>query len=113
MAKQLALHCERRQTDSDDHSITLVLDPKHAGMQTAATTQRLLAALQDHYRNDQLKLTIELGQQTAATPAQHQAERRERQRQDAVQLIQQDPNVQALQQVFSAEVKTDSIKPTD
>ena len=110
MAKQLALNCELKRFQNDE--LELMLSEQHAHMRNDNYETRLRDALQSHFGKP-LQLTLVVGEQTAATPAQQHAEQQEARRQAAIELIQQDPNVHAMQETFAAEVKIDSVTATD
>ncbi|NIP28434.1 MAG: DNA polymerase III subunit gamma/tau, partial [Gammaproteobacteria bacterium] len=56
---------------------------------------------------------IKLSQTETATPARLQAEQSEARRQKAIEAIQHDPHVQAMQSTFNAQLDIDSIEPVD
>lgn len=110
MARQLALNCvlDRREGDA----VHLLLEPAHAQMRIKSAEERLRAALEDYYGRPVL-LNIRIGEIEQHTPAHEQARRCEERRQAAVETISRDPNVRALCDTFGAQVKNDSITPTD
>jgi DNA polymerase-3 subunit gamma/tau len=93
------------------HRLTLGLAQRYSGLCTEATKARLQEALSQQAGRD-LKLSIEIDTQTIGdTPAAGDARRRSEQLQAAEQLIQGDPNVQALQSRFNASIRAGSIQP--
>jgi DNA polymerase-3 subunit gamma/tau len=110
LAKQLAVHCIVKRFSND--MLELLLDPKHSQVRTSNTEDRLRAALEKHF-GISLRLKIELGEQTTFTPAQEQAQHQVQRHQGAVELIEQDPNVKAMQETFNARITPDSIIATD
>lgn len=110
IAQQLALHCALETFDGT--TLSLLLDPANAKVRTANTEQRLNAALENHF-GKKIKLQIKLSQAEEATPARLQAEQSEARRLAAIEAIQQDPHVQAMQSTFNAQLDIDSIQPVD
>ncbi|MEE4377912.1 MAG: DNA polymerase III subunit gamma/tau [Candidatus Competibacteraceae bacterium] len=110
MAQQLALNCSLRSYQNN--SLHLILAPGYAQTKTKNAEDRLRTALESHIGKP-VKLQIQVGESTVATPAerhtQHQAERQ----QAAWTTLNQDPNVQALRETFEAQVRPDSISLDD
>ena len=72
----------------------------------------MLQALAKHYGRD-IRLVIEAGDPHSETPAQEQARREQERQVAAVEAIEGDSNVRALQETFDARIQTDSIHPVD
>ena len=88
------------------------LDEKQSHMNTDAQQDKLRAALSKHFGRD-VALTIRLGRPATETRAQ-EADRQQMEKQkQAVESIEKDKNVLAMQEAFGAEVETASIKPLD
>ena len=110
MAQQLALNCTLQRREGG--TLHLLLDSTHAGMRTKNAEERLQKALAAYY-NEPIRLSIQLGQNEAQTPAREQARQQQEKHRAAVDTINRDPNVQALRETFDAQVKPDSIVPMD
>jgi DNA polymerase-3 subunit gamma/tau len=110
LAKQLAVNCALKQFS--DGRLELWLDPLHQQMRTESAEQRLKSALEKHF-GSALQLKIEIGQPAAVTPAQQLAQQQSQRQQKAVELIEHDPNIRAMQDTFNARISPDSIVATD
>ena len=107
MAKQLAQHCELVSHTGD--RIALRLPRAHEKFLEKAYQERLKAALRKHFGNEDLQVSITLGDTSGAAPVELATRERERQQAKAVEEIEQDPFVQELVKDFGARVS--SIKP--
>ena len=105
--KQLARHCEWRGLE--DGVARLALDPRMKHLLQDDRRAALEAALARAH--GALKLKIEVGAATTATPAQ-QDEAANSERQRAAQVaIDEDPTVRALKEKFGATVRSGSVQP--
>jgi DNA polymerase-3 subunit gamma/tau len=108
--RELAMNCAIREQDGDRWS--LVLDPGHQQLLNKERQQRLekqvCACVQ---RSIHLEIEIQGG--PANTPAQQQQQEAESRQAAAVDAIESDPNVKAIQKAFDATVHTESIRPLD
>jgi len=110
VVRELAMNCALGRRDGSHW--TLVLDASHHQLLSAARQERLQQSLSECL-NEQVRLDIEVGGAAVDTPAeQHRAEAQMRQAR-AVDTIQTDPNVKAIQEAFDATLHTDSIRPLD
>ncbi len=111
MARELALNCAPREVA--DEAMVLTVDPAHAHLLNEARGEQIEQALTRHYgRPIRLKILKE-GALTGDTPARRQAREREARKREAIQSIEADENVKALQDAFGATVNYDSIRPRD
>ncbi|HKJ10246.1 MAG TPA: DNA polymerase III subunit gamma/tau [Gammaproteobacteria bacterium] len=110
MVRELAANCALRDHDGD--RIELVLDASVVQLRSDALEQRLRQALAQHYGRD-IRLVIEAGDPHSETPAREQARREQERQVAAVEAIEGDSNVRALQETFDARIQTDSIHPID
>jgi DNA polymerase-3 subunit gamma/tau len=110
MAHQLAINCSLETREG--HTLHLRLVPSCAQMRTKNAEERLRASLAAYY-SQPIDLKIAVSESTSKTPAQQEVQRQAEHQQVAVTSISQDPNVQALRETFSAQLKQDSIKPAD
>jgi len=108
--RELAMNCAIREQDGDRWS--LVLDPGHQQLLNKERQQRLekqvCACVQ---RSIHLEIEIQGG--PANTPAQQQQQEAESRQAAAVDAIESDPNVKAIQKAFDATLHTESIRPLD
>lgn len=93
-----------------DGKLTLVLDETFAELHTREREKTLSAALTLLYGNE-IKLELRIGRPADETPAQAQRRQNSEQQQAAVEAIDNDPNVAALQEQFGAQVNPGSIRP--
>ncbi|MBI1174765.1 MAG: DNA polymerase III subunit gamma/tau [Sideroxydans sp.] len=112
MAKELARNCVLESFS--DGRLALLLAPQHKHMLSNKMAQdKLQAALADYFAQP-VKLTVELGTDSAATPATPAAvEQREKlsRQQEAVAAIRQDAFVREAQAELGAQLVEDTIKP--
>jgi DNA polymerase-3 subunit gamma/tau len=106
MVAELAANCSVKSWQGD--SVLLILSEDCP--QLAAFEGRLAEAL-TKYAGKSITLKIEIGKPSAETPAQTVVRQTEETQQAAVQSIQQDGLVRALQEKFDAEVIVDSVRP--
>jgi DNA polymerase-3 subunit gamma/tau len=106
MVAELAANCSVKSWQGD--SVLLILSEDCP--QLAAFEARLAEAL-TKYAGKSITLKIEIGKPSAETPAQTVVRQAEETQQAAVQSIQQDGLVRALQEKFDAEVIVDSVRP--
>jgi DNA polymerase-3 subunit gamma/tau len=107
-AKMLASNCvfDRR----DKNVLHLQLDGKSESFLTKSAEAALKQALCKHF-GESLRVNISIGETESATPAQQEARRVDAQYEAARASIEADPNVKALQDLFGAEINSDSIEP--
>ncbi|MEZ5590540.1 MAG: DNA polymerase III subunit gamma/tau C-terminal domain-containing protein [Gammaproteobacteria bacterium] len=92
--------------------LTLALAQSHSGLCTESTETRLREAL-SQFIGCPLKLTIRIDEVKGDTPAAVDARLKSKRQQAAEHLIQDDPNVQALQATFNASIRAGSVQPLD
>jgi DNA polymerase-3 subunit gamma/tau len=111
MARELALNCALQELT--EQAAVLAVDPTHARLLSETRRQQIEQALGGHFgRPFSLKILQE-GEFRGETPARRQAREREARKQQAVQSIETDENVKALQDAFGATVNYDSIRPRE
>ena len=105
--RELANNCILESID--DHVCKLLIDPSFQRVGTLAE-EKLRDALQKHFgRALKLQITSQTLQQM--TPALEIQKAREDRQQAAVDAIQEDPQIQAIQATFDARVVPDSVEP--
>ena len=98
---------------SNDHnSWKLVLDTSHQQLLSKARQQRLEKSLCEALQRT-VELEIELQGNTADTPARQQLQEAETRQAHAVNAIESDPNVKAIQKVFDATLHKETIRSVD
>ncbi len=98
----------------EGNTLFLSLDPRSESMLTRQRKEALATALSDHF-SEPLLVDISMGEAAAETPMQEETRLADERIEAARELLEADPNVQALKNMFDAELKTDSIeliKPT-
>ncbi len=107
MARELAMHCG--WLGLDGNLITLALDSDREQLLSGALEKRLAEALENYFGSP-IKLKIEIGG-IEETPAQERARDQAAQQAAAEAAVAADPNVQALQETFSATIREGSTRP--
>ena len=103
----LAINCVfLRRTGSTIH---LGLDPRSESLLTKQRKDSLAERLSSHF-GESLQIDIELGADAGETPVQEESRMADERMEAARQTLEADPNVQALKNMFGAELKTDSIE---
>jgi DNA polymerase-3 subunit gamma/tau len=111
ITRELALNCALQETG--EQAVVLTLDPAHLHLCNDMRTRQIEKALAGHYGRP-VRLKIVKAQSLAGeTPARRQTRERELRQQQAVQSIEDDENVRALQETFGATVNYNSIRPRD
>ncbi len=90
--------------------MSMVLDESHTHLLSKEREAALGQAL-EKYCGYSIRLKIQLGRPQNETPAQKKQREENARREAAIQAINNDPNVQALQQQFNARVNPGSIRP--
>ena len=108
VARELAMNCALEERT--EQALVLAVDPAHARLLNDARRRQIEQALGGHFGRP-LGLQIrQEGELRGDTPARRQAREREARKQQAIQSIEADENVKALQDVFGATVNYDSIQ---
>ena len=111
VAQQLAVNCWLERHEGS--RIKLQLDPAHENLRLPAAEKKLLEALQRFHGDPELKLDITVGEGEGDTPARREARRQDVRQKAALEAVQDDPNVRALENTFGARLNPDSVKPLD
>jgi DNA polymerase-3 subunit gamma/tau len=103
----LAINCVfLRRADTTIH---LGLDTRSESLLTKQRKDSLAERLSAHF-GESLQVDIELGADAGETPVQEETRMADERMEAARQTLEADPNVQALKNMFGAELKTDSIE---
>lgn len=108
LPRQLAMHCA--WGGRSGNRITLHLAPEYEHLRVDAIVQRLEAALAEYF-GAPVALALEVAKPRHETPAERAEQKRAELQRKAVETIEQDPNVEAMRKVFSAELVPNSIEP--
>jgi DNA polymerase-3 subunit gamma/tau len=92
-----------------DNVISLGLDPRSESMLTKKRAESLAQKLSRHF-GEPLKVDIKLGAGRGETPVQEESRLADERMEAARQSLEADPNVQAMKNMFGAELKTDTIE---
>ncbi|MBT8080100.1 MAG: DNA polymerase III subunit gamma/tau [Gammaproteobacteria bacterium] len=93
----------------DGNVLALALDSRSESLLTRSRQQRLEDALEERF-GERLALNIAVGAAEKETPVQQQARLEDEKLRQARVSLESDPNVQALQDMFGAELKPESIE---
>ncbi|NTS75257.1 DNA polymerase III subunit gamma/tau [Catenovulum sp. SM1970] len=107
LQRQLAIHST---LERKDHQVMLTIEAAHQHLLTEENCQKVQNALSTLF-NSEIQLLTQVAEGTQATPFHLQQGINQERLNYAVELIDQDPNVQALKQRFNAQVVPDSVKP--
>ncbi len=107
MTRQLAMNAVLAEWDGEH--MRLLLPREHAALASANWVQRLQAALREYYQAP-VQLQVDVGEPQAETPAAQHARQRQQRRQEAVSLLENDPNVRALKAAFDASLDPASVE---
>ena len=106
---QFAGHCAIKSWH--ENKLVLTLDPQHASLQGSRAEQMLREALSSAYEG--LRVDILVEELAGETPQQIREHQQQQRQSTAVEDIENDPYVQAMQNKFDAQVIKESIKPID
>ena len=105
----MAQHCAFHGMEDD--CVRLSLDPAHAYLLKKERTQQLEQALSAHFqRTLTVKITKE-GELPHETPASRRKREQAERQQQALDSIESDENIRAIQDAFGGAVQVDSIRP--
>ena len=90
-------------------TIRLGLDPRSESLLTRKRREELAARLSSHF-GETLSVDVALGTDTGETPVQAESRLADERLEAARQSLEADPNVQALKNMFGAELKADTIE---
>jgi DNA polymerase-3 subunit gamma/tau len=111
VARELANNCALQEVT--ESAVRLSLDPSHSHLKNEGRVRQIETALCAFYgRKLRLTVTAEAGLATETPARQRTREQNERQAQ-AVESIEQDETVRALQDTFGATINYDSIRPRE
>ncbi|MGI9234908.1 MAG: DNA polymerase III subunit gamma/tau [Woeseiaceae bacterium] len=93
----------------DGNTVYLGLDPRSESLLTKPRKDALANALSQHF-DEQLIVDVAIGAEKVETPVQLESRKADERMEAARQALEADPNVQAMKNIFGAELKTDSIE---
>jgi DNA polymerase III subunit gamma/tau len=94
----------------ENGALALVLDETCTGLLNKDREVQLRQALEEHFGSP-VRLSIRVGKASGETLAKERSRMQDEKQQAAVQAIQNDPNVRAMQERFGARVNPSSIRP--
>ena len=110
VVRELAQNCAL--LEMSDGRVRLALEPACKQLYSKEREQRLAQALAA-WCGEALSVAIEISGPAVDTPARLLARASDERQAAAVKAITEDANVQALQEVFGAQVRSDAIRPLD
>jgi len=111
ITRELAANCALQE--ATDTTVVLLLDPAHVHLLNKTRRDQIEAALGKYYGHPvKLKICKE-AQAASESPARQQAREADERKQQAVDAIDADENIKALQDTFGATVNYQSIRPRD
>jgi len=110
LPRQLASHCVFVRKDGNQ--LDLLLSPVHAHLGSEKILQRLQEALSQFYAED-VEISLTSGEAESDTPAIKQEKQHKQNLNEAVQAMEQDPNVVAMKEILNAKLDTQSVKLVD
>jgi DNA polymerase-3 subunit gamma/tau len=110
VAQQLALQTQLIECRPIGDAFTIKLKVPVDTLRASGNTEKLAAALQEHFAGKRVNVEIEIGPVWYTASAEAQAAREERQRQ-AEETVNTDPFVQMLVREFGATVVPGSVRP--
>ncbi len=110
VVRELAMNCALKARSDDRWS--MVLDPACRQLLNKQRQSRLQEALSASL-NSPVSLEIEIAGEAQLTPAVEQRAAAERRQAAAIDTIESDPNVKAIQEAFDATLHVDTIRPLD
>ncbi|MGB5259897.1 MAG: DNA polymerase III subunit gamma/tau [Gammaproteobacteria bacterium] len=111
MLREMANNCALRGIAGD--RITLSIDAAHVHLLNKLRKQQLETALSEHFRRAMKVVIADESQAEVESPAMKQSRENARRQQRAVQAIEDDENIKAIQDAFGGTVYEDSIQPGD
>jgi len=93
----------------DGNTIYLGLDPRSESLLTKQRNDALAGLLSKHF-GEQLLVDVAMGAETSETPVQQESRMADERMEAARQELEADPNVQAMKNIFGAEIKTETIE---
>jgi len=103
----LASNCAFLRREAN--TVYLGLDPRSDSLLTKQRKDALASRLSEHF-GESLNVDIALGAETRETPVQQESRMTDERMEKARQTLEADPNVQAMKNMFGAEIKTETIE---
>lgn len=108
MVRELAQHCELIESNAGSFNLRLTSTHKH--LFNPALKDKLQNELQSHFGRP-VRVNIEIGEVSTATPAQKNREEQRARHEQAVAALEQDGFVQNVIDMFDATLNESSVKP--
>lgn len=110
MARELAANCVLLAREGD--AIRLMVDKAHAHLHNRATEERVQQALGRHF-GAPVRLTIQIGEPEAATPARQRQQQERERMQAAISALENDTEVRTLKETFNARIVPETVEPIE
>jgi len=91
------------------NTVFLSLDPRSESLLTKPRKNALAECLTQHF-GEKLKVEVVIGAEAPETPVQQESRLEDERMEAARQELESDPNVQAMKNIFGAELKTETIE---
>lgn len=111
MLREMALNCALQEIKGD--RISLTIDSAHVHLLNKTRQAQLETALSEHFRRAMKVMIADEGKAGVESPARQQSREAEQRQQRAVQSIEDDENIKAIQDAFGGTVFEESIRPND
>ncbi len=109
LVKQIVQDCTPCSYEGD--RLVLALDPARRSLLNEERKKSLRETLSRHLNAERLQIEFSIQQPPAPTPTQQNEKDEQGRRQQAIEAIRQDSNVQRMQQLFGATIEQDTIQP--
>jgi DNA polymerase-3 subunit gamma/tau len=111
LVREMALNCALREVT--ETAVVLTMEKVHAHLLNKTRTDQVEAALGKYYGRS-IKLRVLKDEQAAGeSPARQQVREADERKQQAIESIEADTNIKAMQDTFGATVSYDSVRPRD
>jgi DNA polymerase-3 subunit gamma/tau len=110
VARELAANCVLLAREGD--AIRLMVDKAHAHLHNKATEERVQQALGKHF-GAPVRLTIQVGEPEAATPARQRQQQERERMQAAISALENDTEVRTLKETFNARIVPETVEPLE
>ena len=111
ITRELALNCALQEVT--ESSVVLNLDKAHVHLLNKSRSDQIGAALGKHYGRPITLKVLQDAPAAVESPARQQAREADERRKQAIESIEADENIKAMQDTFGATVSYETIRPRD